>query len=276
MTEGLMDAALIDGHPATELPIADRGWHYGDGVFRTLRVHAGRAQAWPAHWQRLARDCQRLYLPPPDQRELRADLERLFADGGDGVAKIIVTRGAGGRGYAPPEPPRIRRAVLRYPLPDAAGQALTVGVSSLRLGRNPALAGVKHLNRLEQVLARREAVAAGWDEALMRDERGQVICGNMSNLFLVRGQELHTPELTHAGVIGATRQRLRAAAHAAGVVCRETTVSLNDCIAADELFLCNSVFGVRAIRAIHGHAIRAGAVHELTRRCRQWLEAEDP
>lgn len=264
-------AALVDGTPATALPATDRGLHYGDGVFRTVRIAGGGAQAWPWHLERLAHDCRRLQLAVPEAASLDADRAHLFADGGDGVLKIIVTRGSAGRGYTPPEASTARRVVLRYPLPGYppahARAGVTIGVSEVRLAAQPALAGVKHLNRLEQVLARRECAARGWAESLMQTAGGRVVSGTTSNLFVVRDGQLHTPAITVAGVVGATRQRLLAACTEQGRICRETELTLDDVAQADELFLCNSVMGLWPIQAVDQHQFTPGSVTRWCQTC---------
>lgn len=263
---------MLNGKPATGIALADRGLHYGDGIFRTLRVRNGQPQAWSAHWQRLLHDCDRLFLPTPDAQVLLDECRQLFDDMNDGVLKIIVTRGASGRGYTPAQAAVASRLLLRYPpsapWPEACAD---IGVCTLRLGRNPQLAGIKHLNRLEQVLARRECQQAGWSEALLLDTEGWIISGTMSNLFVVHDGRLMTPKLDYAGVIGATRERLIAAATQAGIACEQKNMGLQDCLNADEIFLCNSLMGACAVTHLRDKHFVHG---EITRWCQQQLVAE--
>lgn len=262
-------AARLNGAPTDTLALTDRGLHYGDGLFRTVRITAGRAEGWPFHLERLRHDCRRLDLPAPDQAALAADLEALFADGGDGIAKILITRGSGGRGYAPPAQAAPTRLVLRYPPPahppEHAEAGVAVGLADIRLARQPALAGIKHLNRLEQVLARRECRDRDWPEALMRTDDGRVIGGVMSNLFVVADGAVHTPAIRDAGVIGATRQRLLAGFAADGREVAETDLTLAAILDADEAFLCNSAMPVWPIRAVAGRELPAGPVSAAAR-----------
>lgn len=264
-------AALSNGEPATTIDLADRGLHYGDGLFRTVRIHGGLPAGWAAHLARLQADCACLGLAMPAPKTLEAEGRALFADDGDGVLKILLTRGAGGRGYAPPTAAEPTRLLLRYPLGPAPPEALTVGLADTRLGLNPHLAGVKHCNRLEQVLARRECIERGWDEALMRDVDGRLVCGTMSNLFLVRGQGLVTPRLDRAGVAGATRQRLLDACAEAGRDCEQMDLDWDAAVAADEVFVCNSIIGVRQVAAAGRRHWPAGPV---TAWARAALEAQ--
>lgn len=260
-------AARINGAPGGQLNPVDRGLFYGDGVFRTVRVVAGTPRCWAYHMQRLADDCQRLFVPVPDSAGLMADIAALFADGGDGIAKIVVTRGVGGRGYTPPVECAPTRMMLRYPPPaypvTYAETGVAVGVAETRLARQSALAGVKHLNRLEQVLARRECRANDWPEALMATDDGRIISGTMSNLFIVRGGALATPAIRDAGVAGAMRACLLEGFAERGYAVNERDLSLSDVVEADEVFLCNSAMPVWPVRAVDGQATTTGPMSTL-------------
>lgn len=266
-------AVLCNGVRASTLPVTDRGLHYGDGVFRTLKIVAGRPWAGPAQYERLAADCSQLALPVPDEALLLEEIGLLFDDGADGTLKIVVTRGSGGRGYAPPEETKATRLLLRYPPSDYPPAHVEEGIRSgyctTPLAVSPVLAGAKHLNRLEQVLARRECVDNGWPEGLMRAPDGRVICGTMSNLFAVIDGRLVTPAITDAGVRGATRSRLLAACAARGERCEETILRDGDLREAEEIFVCNSIMEIWPVRSLAGRDYPHGAA---TRRCRELLE----
>lgn len=272
----MIPTALYNGERARSLPLDDRGLHYGDGVFRTLRVVGGRPAAWTAQFARLAADCRQLALPVPDDALLAAETGRLFDDGADGTLKIVITRGGGGRGYAPPEETTSTRLLLRYPPPAHpaayAEEGVAGGYCTTPLPVSPALAGAKHLHRPEHVLARRECVDNGWAEGLMRTPDGRVICGTMSNLFAVVEGELVTPAITDAGVRGATRSRLLEACAAAGRECREASLHIADLHAAEEIFVCNSLMEIWPIRFLAGRAYPHGPV---THWCRRQLEASE-
>lgn len=270
----MIPPALYNGESARTLPVTDRGLHYGDGVFRTVRVAGGRPVAWAVQLARLTEDCRQLDLPEPDADTLAAETGRLFADRGDGMLKIVITRGGGGRGYAPPERVAATRLLLRYPPPahpaEYTEEGVAAGYCETPPAVSPALAGAKHLNRLEHVLARRECVANGWPEGLMRVPDGRVICGTMSNLFAVAAGELLTPAITDAGVRGATRARILAACAQAGRACRESALTAADLEHAEELFVCNSAMEIWPIRSLAGRAYARGPV---TRWCGRQLEA---
>lgn len=234
---------LIDGAPVRELAADDRGLAYGDGVFRTMRVDNGRVIAWPYHHARLAHDCAALGMAVPNRDALASDIQTLCGDAAAGVLKIVVTRGSGGRGYAPPDAPCPRRIVSLHDAPPTPGP-LALSICPVVLATPTALPGVKHLNRLEQVLARQYCERQGVADAAMCDAAGRVVCTSMRNLIFMDGRgHWWTPDLGRAGVIGATRERLRAALPDL-VACDIQATALCDFTAA---IACNSVGGAVAV-----------------------------
>ncbi|MDA3920835.1 MAG: aminodeoxychorismate lyase [Salinisphaera sp.] len=267
---------LIDGRATQHVASDDRGLAYGDGVFRTMRVRAGRVEAWATHMERLFDDCARLALRVPAQSTLAADAQRLVLDAGaaDAVLKIVITRGSGGRGYAPPDLPSVRRLSSIHPLPVHARddpESLALDWSSIALGRQPLLAGIKHLNRLEQVLARADCQRRGIADAVMRDSNGWLIATTMRNLmFRTAGGEWHTPALDQAGVRGATRERLAAALASAGTPVLESRIRTDDIRHCDAVMACNSIGGIASVACIAETEFRAS--DNVARRCRRLLE----
>jgi 4-amino-4-deoxychorismate lyase len=243
---------LLNGETATAIDALDRGLHYGDGLFETIAILEGMPLLWERHMARLRDGCARLRLPMPDGDLLRAEVLRVTAGATKSTAKILVTRGAGGRGYRPPAAVRPTRLVLGYPWPDYPEEhrrtGVTVRLCHTRLARNPALAGLKHLNRMEQVLARAEWSDEEVAEGLMQDTDGNLIEGTMSNLFLVQGGALFTPALDQSGVAGVMRAQILETAAALGVSCRVTTIPLAEAKSAEALFLSNSLFGIWPVR----------------------------
>lgn len=237
---------IIDGQPAENIPAADRGLQFGDGVFETLFAVDGTLPWLEAHHQRLESGCRRLGILPPDLTKLRGDLEQLALPKGLAVVKILVTAGSGGRGYARPEAPTHSRILGLFPFPERPAR-FTVKWCHQRLARQPVLAGIKHLNRLEQVLARRELVGSAADEGLVLDTQEQVIEAIAANLFLVRDGTLITPALDHAGVAGIMRERILETAEKLGIACWRGPVSQADVLAAEECFLSNCLIGVRPV-----------------------------
>jgi len=241
-------ATLINGHAGDCLSTYDRGLLYGDGLFETIAVQNGMPRRWSRHLARLQRGCARLGIGPPDAALLESEAAMLCEDRQRAVLKIIITRGTGGRGYRPdPAAPATRIMQLHtYPSwPAEYGLAgVCAGLCSLRMGYNPHLAGIKHLNRLEQVLARAEWSDPEISEGLMQDQQGFLIEGTMSNVFLVRDDRLLTPDLRRCGVDGITRTLLLELAEQAGIATGVRDIAMNELAGADEIFLCNSLIGI--------------------------------
>lgn len=243
---------LIDGEPSTSIQAMDRGLAYGDGVFRTMRTGAGQPLWWVDQFAKLAADCVALSLRCPDESLLQDEVCQVAEAGaGDAVVKVIVTRGVGTRGYAYTGAEAGTRIVSSAPLPVYARPVASRDISArwcdLRLGPQPRLAGIKHLNRLENVLARSE-----WDdpaivEGLLRDESGAVIGGVMSNLFWMKDGALYTPDLQACGVAGVARARILRAATRQGIATHIGLWQPDVILAADEVMICNSVMGVRRV-----------------------------
>lgn len=240
---------LVDGEVQACVDARDRGLAYGDGVFRTLRTEAGRPLWWPDHYAKLRADCAALAFACPAENILREEVGRVASAGG-GVVKIVVTRGRGARGYAA-APGEVTRVVMAAALPSHAAPGAAVDVRArwcaLRLARQPRLAGVKHLNRLENVLARAE-----WDdpeivEGLLCDDSDAVIGGVMSNIFWMRAGELFTPDLSACGVAGVARARVLRAAGRLGLRARIERLPSAAILAADEVMICNSLIGLRRV-----------------------------
>jgi 4-amino-4-deoxychorismate lyase len=243
------------GGPADGPGPDDRGFAYGDGLFETIAVRDGRPRLLERHLDRLRLGADRLALVLPPRERLAAFLGGLLerADDRRAVLKLVATRGDGERGYGYSQsdarvlagigPARTWPAEYRE-------RGVAVRWCRTRLGRNPALAGIKHLDRLEQVLARAEwrqqdsrgEGAEGCAEGLMLDGRGNVVCATMSNLFLVRGGRLVTPAVTHAGVAGIMRGRVLELAHELGLDVTVRDVAAAEVREADELFLTNSQY----------------------------------
>lgn len=226
---------------------------------------------------RLSEGCARLGIPMPDPEQLGAETRSLIHDADQAVVKILVTRGSGGRGYRPPQPAQPRRMISRHDMPEPPAGAPTKGITvrwcSTRLGINPTLAGLKHCNRLEQVLARGE-----WDdplipEGVMCDVEGRVIEGTQSNLFLYRAGTLLTPALRRCGVSGLARSIAISEAEAAGIPVEVCDILPDTVLAADGMFLTNALIGAWPVARLDGHRfdvsrLPADLLQRIVERCR--------
>ena len=262
-------SVLVNGVAVDTVSARDRGFQYGDGLFETIAVHRGTPLLWERHAQRLLAGAVRLDMPPPETALLRAETDRLCRGVERGVLKIIFTRGISGRGYRPDASASTTRALSLSPWPDYppswSGEGVVVRLCQTRLASQPRLAGLKHLNRLEQVLARAE-----WDdeyaEGLMQDESGNIVEGTMTNIFLVEGATLRTPDMTRCGVEGVMRGAVLEQAGRLGITCRVGPVTAIQLEQADELFLTNSLIGLWPVRRIENRSYTIG---QTTRKIQQ-------
>lgn len=251
----------IDGHNAEVLSARDRGLAYGDGLFETIRVSAGRPRLLARHRARLEEGVRRLSLPV-SLGLVEDELLRFSVLLGDGVVKLMLTRGEGARGYAPPADAQVRRLLLASPAPAYPTKNSEEGVTLFpcitRLAEQPLLAGLKHLNRLEQVLARGEWSDPAVAEGLMRDVSGRIVEGVFSNLFLVKQGALITADLSRCGVAGVMRAEIIERARDLGVPVIIRDIEHSELARADEVFLCNSLYGIWPVRGVAEFAWRSG------------------
>jgi 4-amino-4-deoxychorismate lyase len=249
----------IDGVPDAAVPVDDRGLQYGDGVSETIFVRNGRARFLDAHLARLDLGCARLGIDFATSNALRAELARAVAPApARAIIKLIVTRGSGPRrGYAPRGqfPPRRVLTLFAAPALDAFSQGVDARVASIRLGENPALAGIKHLNRLENVLAASEPGHAAVFESLLLDAAGNVICGTMSNVFVVKAGRLCTPRVDRCGVAGIMRGVALRQAAILGIPCEQRQLTLAELLAGDAAFITNVRIGVVPLRRVGEHSL---------------------
>lgn len=247
---------LVDGLRADFVPATDRGLNYGDGLFETMRQHDGRIPLLDRHLARLEAGCGRLGLAWPGHEPLRREVLAVAAAAETAaVVKIVLTRGDSGRGYAPDPAGRARRIISAYALPPGLEQPLAVGTCQARLGSSPALAGIKHLGRLEQVLAAQEAVVAGWDEGLMLDTAGNVAEGTRHHLFYLLDGRLFTPPLGALAVAGIMRALLLEVLEALDLAGGEAPLRYDALHGIEAMYLCNAVAGVRAVSRLDGRAL---------------------
>jgi 4-amino-4-deoxychorismate lyase len=248
---------LVNGVESTSVSTGDRGLNYGDGLFETMRLAVGEIALLDRHLRRLKEGCDRLRMEWPGEACIRAEISTVIRDHQFGIVKLIVTRGSIGRGYRPTDSITPTRIVGLHTLPTYPiahySDGVRVRVCKTRLSRNIALGGIKHLGRLEQVLASLEEQDKKIDEGLMLDEDGNVIEGIRSNIFLVRNSALVTPALDYSGVAGVMRAEVLDALKANRSSLQVRPVDLDELLGADEIFLSNSIFGIWGVREIEAY-----------------------
>ena len=260
-------AIWLDGERTTALPLPDRGLDFGDGLFETLLVNQSRILFPQLHMQRLEHGLATLRFPDTDSNTMALVGQQLtlaceaIQSWRWAALRLTVTRGQGPRGYAPPAHPAPRIIIIATQLESnhqAMRPAAQLALASIRWSSQPALAGLKHLNRLEQVLAAAQAREAGADEALMLGQQGNAISVSSGNLFIVTGGRLLTPAIVDSGIAGTRRRRVMELwAPAIGLAAEEATLSTADLESADEVFYSNSLVGLRPVASFGG---------------RQWLD----
>lgn len=257
---------LLNGEVAETLSLDDRGLMYGDGLFETIAVRNQQFEFWQRHMQRLLDGCQRLNIPTPDPQQLLSEAHQLISGRTEAVIKIIITRGQGGRGYRAPDMSQAKpsRILALYDWPNYPNEnqdkGITLRYCENRLGSNSSVAGIKHLNRLEQVLARSEWNDDSIFEGLMLDSDGHVIEGTMSNLFFVKDGTLFTPDLSNSGVAGIMRNVIQDIAHNNHISLKISHFSPAEINSADELFISNSLIGVWPVRQLEQQHYSVGPI----------------
>ena len=245
---------LVNGIPGDAISVHDRGLQFGDGVFETIAVQSGKLLCREAHFSRLETGCRRLSIACPSGSLLEREADRLCEPLTSAVLKIIVTRGTGGRGYQPPENISANRILSVHDQPVYPAAYYREGIESYVCGRRvdhtPDLAGIKHLNRLEQIILRREVAATPYPEGAVLDRYDNVVEGSMSNIFMVKDDKLITPDLSRCGIAGVIRQSIIELDKAAGRETEIRTIACEELFEADEVFYCNSVIGVWPVRRI--------------------------
>jgi len=252
MTLALLVNGVSPTNSSQAIAADDRGLHYGDGLFETLLLKDGRVRFLDDHLQRLFLGCERLGIQTPDRQILLAEISQVATAASSGVLKIIVTRGASGRGYRPTTTVAPNRVIALHALGESLKQPLRLRWCEIRLGRNTRLAGIKHLNRLEQVLAQGEWREGEADEGLMMDTEGELVCATAGNIFLVRDGGLLTPDVRFCGVRGVMRTQVLRMAAKLDIPVSEEPLWPHDLDSASEVFVTNAVRGIRSAASLDG------------------------
>ncbi len=258
------DSCLVDGRLASSIPASDRGLHYGDGLFETMAWINGRIPLFERHWMRLVAGCDRLDMTPPRRASVLSELGTVADADACKVLKLIITRGGTRRGYGFEPGVAPRRIVIAYSWPERPAAWYRTGISvricRIRLAAQPRLAGLKTLARLEQVLARSEWQDDEFQEGLMLDHDERLVCGTMSNVFLVRGGRLVTPELSRCGVAGVMRGLICDIARDLGIPIEIRDVGADELDACEEMFVTNAISGVLPVNRLDDRALGLGRI----------------
>ena len=264
-----MKECLVNGEISTLVEASNRGLNYGDGLFETLLVSNGRPRRWQVHMDRLGIGGELRGMIMPPQSILLREVQTVSAGMSDAVVKIVIARGGQGRGYMPPPGENPVRIVSAHQYPDGVAELARKGIRArvceLRLGIQPALGGIKHLNRLEQVLASAEMLETDADEGILLDREEHVVSAIAANIFLVIEDRLLTPRLDLCGVRGVVRSHILAGF---GARCEQRRITLDMLQEADEVFICNTVKGIVPVTAIDDYVFEIGLV---TRELQAWL-----
>lgn len=278
----------INGVLTDQLSVYDRGIQYGDGFFTTAVLADGILLNWTAHWQRIERSCQRLQLPLLDEAGILRAIAQLAQQTHCATVthtvKIIITRGMGGRGYAMPEP-TMPTVIVDLSVSPVSWQRNAVGVLSATqtmidcfyscqslAAIQPQLAGLKHLNRLDNVMARSEVEKAALVEGAMLNVDKELIGGTQSNLFVLEGNTLITPKLDRSGVEGTSRALLLQKVEELNWQVEEKTLSLQSLDSANAIFFTNAVRGVMPVQRFAANVLSNELLAPLITQWGVWQE----
>jgi 4-amino-4-deoxychorismate lyase len=249
---------LINGQVQTQIAVSDRALHYGDGCFTTLAFAQGKLLCWPRHLARLKNNCARLDIDFDHWNALSTSLEKLCkeisAQHQEAVIKIIITRGQGGRGYSPTDVKNPSYIISTHEFPARYSQwqnkGINLTVSPVKLGKQPLLAGIKHLNRLEQVLIKQKLVHSAFDDALVCNNDNEIIESSAGNIFWLQNGSWFTPYLDECGVEGVMRNLVCDILKRKSLVVKEVRQVLNLNFYADEMFICNSLMQLVPVNSL--------------------------
>lgn len=242
----------INGQINQNVSIDDRGLNYGDGLFTTAKIKQGQVQLLPAHIQRLQEGCEKLVIEPVDFCWLEDYLKQVSANYDRAVLKVLISAGQGGRGYSRAGASKPNVVVSIHSFPDYFKQwqanGITLGNAKSQLGLNPLLGGIKHLNRLEQVLIKNELLDQSFDDLLVCNINNQVIETTSANVFYQIRQQWHTPSIELSGVNGLMRQHILNIARERAIYIKESQHTLSDLAQVNAMFICNCLSGIVPVR----------------------------
>ena len=250
----------------SSIDLQDRGLHYGDGVFETLLLHDGEIKYWNEHFDRLNFSADKIHIPCPDKIWFEHQLKPYFELNRTLVLKILLNRGNGGRGLSLPadNTPNIIMLQYDYQLPSIYQQVIAV-ISEITLPLNRNLAGLKHTNRLDYILASEHLKKyPDANEAILCDTDGFLVEGIVTNLFFIRKNKIYTPGLDQSGVNGVMRNLIIEKLQKDKEMVNIGRFTVQELIDSDESFMCNSVQGIRPITRIDNSNFDLGPMtHKL-------------
>jgi 4-amino-4-deoxychorismate lyase len=260
----MSNLAIVNGVVSDSISVYDRGLAYGDGVFETVLAKDGKCLLWDRHLQRLKKSLAQLQIVTDGLDNLYSTLSPHLQSEGEQVVKIIVTRGNSQRGYTVPDENTSNTIIYisekREPAQDWEKSGVKAGICKTRLAYQPLLAGLKHLNRLEQILARLELTGYDLQEGIMLGQDGEVVEAIMHNLFFVKNSELFTPDLSQCGVTGIMRTFIIENCQQLGLPVKIGRFSVEQLLSADEIFLSNCINVIWPICELEGTRFEIGAV----------------
>ena len=244
----------INGQLATHIEVSDRALNYGDGIFTTILVKDRECRDLTAHLVRLQQGIKILEIAQIDFAALAQQLAEIAKEHSIAVLKVLVSRGSGQRGYSCVgcDDPKVIVTLSDYPSHYLAFQAqgIALGVSTVALGLNPLLAGIKHLNRLEQVLIRQQIDKENQSDALVLDCQGFIVETAVANVFWVKDNIVYTPSLDLSGVSGIMRDNVIKCLTEQGFQVQSDRYRLGSVISADEVFITNCLLGMVRVTSI--------------------------
>jgi 4-amino-4-deoxychorismate lyase len=236
---------IVNGQQQQHIDIADRAFQYGDGCFTTMAFRNGRIEFFDAHISRLKLACKRLYIDFNKWSDIERCIVESLQSTDNCVVKVIITRGVGGRGYSPEGADNPSFIITHHVIPkhyilwQTDGIKLTI--STITLACQPQLAGIKHLNRLEQVLVKHALIKTSYDDAIVCDTEQNVIETSVGNLFWYKDNVWYTADHTESGVEGVMRNQVLAVMQEKGLLCQVVRQDISVLFCAQELFVCNSL-----------------------------------
>ncbi|RYC43237.1 aminodeoxychorismate lyase [Pectobacterium zantedeschiae] len=245
----------INGQLQEQLSAFDRGTQYGDGCFTTARVCNGQIVWLDRHIARLQQAATRLLFPTLDWEILTAEMKQAAQRRSNGVVKVTLTRGVGGRGYSSQGCAQPTRIVMQADYPthyaDWREHGISLNLSPVALAKNPLLAGIKHLNRLEQVLIRAHLDQTSANETLVLDTSGVLVECCAANLFWRKGYRVYTPDLSQSGVDGVARQHIIALLADSDFELQIVSEPVTTLADADEVLICNALMPIIPVNQAH-------------------------